>query len=229
MRRAEQNVRGEPRPETLREPRAQHRLVRQDFRTEPAIRFFGQRNHGVVPENAHLRATSKRKFPRKIGPGRRPRRRAVRKRAPPPGRNTRLTSSEVRSRAADDGLGIGDRRAAAGLNEPVVQPRGSTSCRTSAVGADSLARAGPLHPGRRVTWRADTRSARQSRRHLLVSCRLLRNRARRGPARGRLQHRRTHRNLHFPHLTPMTHRDFSLSTTAASALAAHGAATALTP
>ena len=229
MRRAEQNVRGEPRPETLREPRAQHRLVRQDFRREPAIRFFGQRNHGVVPENAHLRATSKRKFPRKIGPRIRPRRPAVRKRDPPPGRNTRLNSSEVRSRAADDGLGIGDRRAAAGLNEPVVQPRGSTSCHTSAVGADSLAQAGPLHRGGRGKSRADRRTARQPLQHLLLSSKLLRNRARRGPARARLQHRRTHRNLHFSHFTPMTHRDFSLSTTAAFALATHGAATALTP
>ena len=77
--------------------------------------------------------------------------------------------------------------------------------------------------------RADRRTARQPLQHLLLSSKLLRNRARRGPARARLQHRRTHHNLHFPHFTPMTHRDFSLSTTAASALATHGAATALTP
>ena len=78
-------------------------------------------------------------------------------------------------------------------------------------------------------WRADPRTARQPQRHLLVSGKLLRNRARRGPARPRQQPRRTHRNLHFSHLTPMTHRDFSLSTTAAFALATQGAATALTP
>ena len=96
MRRAEQNVRGEPRSETLREPRPQHRLVRQDFLLEAAIRFFGQRNHGVGAENAHLRAASKRKFPRTIGPGSRPRPPAVRKPDPPLGRNRRLTSSEVR-------------------------------------------------------------------------------------------------------------------------------------